>query len=95
MPQKTRRALVHIPLLIGTLLAIFTLIASVSAYTTPESIVASGKVYVSGITYDPAAFFSGDTGTVAFDVTNGNTDQGIVINHATFADQLSDFKLLS
>ncbi|MFA5222267.1 MAG: hypothetical protein WC391_08285, partial [Methanoregula sp.] len=63
MPQKTRRALVHIPLLIGTLLAIFTLIASVSAYTTPESIVASGKVYVSGITYDPAAFFSGDTGT--------------------------------
>ncbi|MFA5221867.1 MAG: hypothetical protein WC391_06255 [Methanoregula sp.] len=68
---------------------------AVSAYTTPESIVASGKVYVSGITYDPAAFFSGDTGTVAFDVTNGNTDQGIVINHATFADQLSDFKLLS
>jgi hypothetical protein len=68
---------------------------AVSAYTTPESIVASGKVYVSEVTYDPAAFFSGDTGTVTFDVTNGNTDQGIVINHATFADQLSDFKLLS
>ncbi len=67
----------------------------VSAYTTPESIVASGKVYVSAVTYDPAAFFSGDTGTVTFDVTNGNTDQGIVVNHATFVDPLSDFRLIS
>jgi len=31
-------------------------------YTTPESIVAADKVYVSGVTYDPAVFFPGGQG---------------------------------
>jgi hypothetical protein len=56
------------------------------AYETPESIVAAGKVYVANTTYDPTVFFSGDSGTVTFVVTNGNTDQGVVVNHATLSE---------
>ena len=52
-------------------------------YTTPESIVAADKVYVSGVTYDPAVFFPGDKGTLTIDVTNGNTATGVNVNHAT------------
>ena len=54
-------------------------------YTTPESIVAADKVYVSGATYDPAVFFPGDKGTLTVDVTNGNTVTGIVVNHASLS----------
>jgi hypothetical protein len=54
-------------------------------FTTPESIVAADKVYVSGATYDPAVFFPGDKGTLNIDVTNGNTVTGIVVNHATLS----------
>ncbi len=52
-------------------------------FTTPESIVAADKVYVSGITYDPAVFFPGDKGTLTVDITNGNTETGVNVNHAT------------
>jgi hypothetical protein len=72
-----------------------TMIAGTSAYETPESIVAAGKVYVSSVTYDPAVFFTGDVGTVTFEVTNGNTDQGVVVNHATFSDMNNNIKLIS
>jgi LPXTG-motif cell wall-anchored protein len=57
------------------------------AYATPESIVAAGKVYISNAEYDPGAFFSGDTGTVTIFVTNGNSNQSIVVNHATIGDK--------
>ena len=30
----------------------------------------------------PKAFFSGDTGTLTIAVTNGNSDKGVVVNHA-------------
>jgi len=63
------------------------LIGGTSAYGTPESIAAAGKVYISNVTYNPGVFFTGDTGTVSFEVTNGNTDQGVVVNHATYSDQ--------
>ncbi|MFA5269205.1 MAG: CARDB domain-containing protein [Methanoregula sp.] len=63
------------------------------AYTTPESIVASGNVYVSSVTIDPAVFFTGDEGTATFYVTNGNANQSIVVNHATFGDK--DIRLTS
>jgi len=66
-----------------------------SAYATPESIVAAGKVYVSSVTYDPAVFFTDDVGTVIFEVTNGNTDQGVVVNHATFSDINNNIRLTS
>jgi hypothetical protein len=58
-----------------------------SAYATPESIVAAGKVYISNIAYDPESFFTGDTGTVTIYVTNGNSNQSIVVNHATIGDK--------
>jgi hypothetical protein len=70
-------------------------IAVAGAYETPESIVAAGKVYISNISYDPGVFFSGDTGTATFVVTNGNTDQGVVVNHATFSDAENKFRLTS
>lgn len=63
------------------------------AYTTPESIVASGHVYVSRAVYDPAVFFTGDTGTVTVYVTNGNSNQSIVVNHARIGDK--DIRLTS
>jgi hypothetical protein len=56
------------------------------AYSTPESIVAAGKVYVSSATYDPAVFFPGDKGTLTVEVMNGNAvDTGISVNHATLS----------
>lgn len=57
----------------------------VTGYSTPESIVAADKVYVSGATYDPAVFFPGDKGTLSIEITNGNTDTGISINHAALS----------
>lgn len=68
-------------------------IGGTTAYVTPDSIVAAGNVYISNVTYDPGAFFTGDTGTVTFAVTNGNANQSIVANHATFGDK--NFQLTS
>jgi hypothetical protein len=82
------------PCLLAILL-IGSCIAAAGAFETPESIVAAGKVYVANTTYDPGVFFSGDTGTVTFLVTNGNTDQGVVVNHATFSDAENKFRLTS
>jgi hypothetical protein len=65
----------------------------VSAFSTPDSIVAASKVYISDVTYDPGAFFTGDTGTVTVSVTNGNNNQSSVVNHATFGDH--DIRLTS
>ena len=55
-------------------------------YTTPESIVAAGKVYISNVTIDPGVFFTDDKGTITFEVANGASEQGIVVNHATLSD---------
>ena len=63
------------------------------AYSTPESIVAAGNVYVSGVTMDPAVFITGDEGTATFYVTNGNANQSVTVNHATFGDK--DIRLTS
>lgn len=72
-----------------------TLTVATSAYGTPESIVAAGRVYISSVTYDPMVFFTDDVGTVTFEVTNGNTDQGVVVNHATFSDINNNIRLTS
>jgi hypothetical protein len=58
----------------------------VTAFQTPESIIAAGNVFVSNVTYDPGSFFTGDSGTVMVFVTNGNSDQSVVVNHATIGD---------
>ena len=62
-------------------------IGAVTAFQTPESIVAAGNVYVSNVTYDPGSFFTDDTGIVMVYVTNGNSDQSVVVNHVTIGDQ--------
>jgi hypothetical protein len=70
------------------LVLLFGIIPGVAfAYATPASIVAAGNVYVASTTYDPGAFFTGDTGTVTVYVTNGNSNQSIVVNHATIGDE--------
>ena len=68
-------------------------IPGATAYVTPDSIVAGGNVYISNVTYDPGTFFTGDSGTAMFSVTNGNANQSIVANHASFGDD--DFRLTS
>ncbi len=65
----------------------------VHAFQTPESIIAAGNVYVSNITYDPGTFFTEDTGTITVFVTNGNSDQSVVVNHVTIGDK--DITLLT
>ena len=74
-----------------TIICMFLLVGILSgialAYTTPESIVASGNVYISGTVYDPEVFFTGDSGTVTVYVTNGNSNQSVVVNHATIGDK--------
>jgi len=62
-------------------------IGAVTAFQTPESIVAAGNVYVSSVMYDPGSFFTGDAGTLTVYVTNGNSDQSVVVNHVTFGDK--------
>jgi hypothetical protein len=81
--MKTSR----IVILTCILLSLCTIIGTVSAYETPESIVAASKVYVSSVTFDPGAFFTDDTGTVTVAVTNGNDNLSSVVNHASFGDQ--------
>ncbi|PKL69702.1 MAG: hypothetical protein CVV30_09160 [Methanomicrobiales archaeon HGW-Methanomicrobiales-1] len=56
-------------------------------FTNPASIIAADKVYVSGVTYDPAVFFPGDRGTLTIDITNGNTVEGITVNHAIVSSE--------
>ena len=74
-------------LLIMLVAALGLLVLPVSAFETPESIVAASKVYVSNVVYDPGAFFPGDSGTVTVYVTNANTNQSAVVNHVSFGDQ--------
>jgi hypothetical protein len=62
-------------------------IGTVTAFQTPESIVAAGNVYVSNVSYDPGSFFTNDAGTVTVYVTNGNSDQSVVVNHVTIGDK--------
>ena len=62
-------------------------IGAVTAFQTPESIIAAGNVYVSNVTYDPGSFFTDNAGTVTVYVTNGNSDQSVVVNHVTFGDK--------
>ncbi|MFA5332183.1 MAG: CARDB domain-containing protein [Methanoregula sp.] len=85
--QEKIQRLVHTTGLFFILLVGFAFLCGAAwAYATPESIVATGNVYVSNVTYDPGAFFSGDSGTVTYTVTNGNANTSVVVNHATYTD---------
>ena len=75
-------------IILTALCLIFTTgIGAVTAFQTPESIVAAGNVYVSNITFDPGSFFTSDAGIVTVYVTNGNSDQSVVVNHVTIGDE--------
>jgi hypothetical protein len=84
--HKNNNGLMRILLFAGTLMAICLFVGTASALTTTESMAASAKVYVSNVTYDPGSMYDGDKATVGIKVTNGNTDTGIVINHAQLVD---------
>jgi len=64
-----------------------------SADLTQSQAPVTGKVFVSGTTFDPGVFFTGDKGTVTYVVTNSNTNTSVMLNHGTFSD--ADFQLLS
>jgi hypothetical protein len=70
------------------LLAVCSILGAVSAYETADTLTAASKVYVSGVTFEPTAFFSDDIGTATISVTNGNDQLSSVVNHATFGDQI-------
>jgi ribosomal protein S8 len=79
-----KKILVHSTIVLCLVLT--AVIGVATAYQTNASLTAAGKIYVSNVTYDPRVFFTDDIGTVTFEVANGNTDQGVVVNHATFSD---------
>ena len=74
-------------IILAIVLVFGTGISAVTAFETPESIIAAGNVYVSNVTYDPGTFFTGDSGTVMVYVTNSNTDTSVVVNHVTIGDE--------
>lgn len=78
-------------LLMAALLAVA---GEADALATPAEITAANNVYISNVTYDPGSFFTGDSGTVTVAVTNGNANQSIVANHATFGFE-NNFQLTS
>jgi len=81
-------------LLMGILLLLLSA-GTVSAYQTAESIEAASNVYISNVTYSPGSFYPGDEGVVTIRVTNGNTGQGVVVNHATLYDNTNTFMVTS
>jgi hypothetical protein len=76
------------------LVAVGFLVLPACAYTTPEGIAESGKVYTSAVQLDPGTLFSGDKCTITYYVTNGNANQSVAINHVTFGDS-KDISLIS
>ncbi|MDP2796286.1 MAG: hypothetical protein Q8N94_02085 [Methanoregula sp.] len=84
--HKNRTGSMQILLFAGTLLAICTLIGTVSAIATTDSVAAAAKVYVSNVTNDPGSMYDGDKGIIHITITNGNTDTAIIVNHAQLTD---------
>src|SRR5208282_2100706 len=68
------------------LVTIGILVLPANADATTDAIQAANNVYVSNYTIDPAVLFTGDTATATFYVTNGNANQSVMVNHATFGD---------
>ena len=68
------------------LVTIGILVLPVCGDSTLDTIQAANNVYVSNYTLDPAVLFAGDTATATFYVTNGNANQSVMVNHATFGD---------
>jgi len=75
---------------IFTIPVIFLLLSAltgvVSADLTQIMSPVTGKVFVSGVTLDPAVFFTGDRGTITYTVINSNTNTSVMLNHGRFYD---------
>ncbi|MFZ0006068.1 MAG: hypothetical protein WAK45_09355, partial [Methanoregula sp.] len=80
MPRSAYVVLVFLFLAMGFLI----LPANADAIT--DAVQAANNVYLSNYTLDPAVLFTGDTATATFYVTNGNANQSVMVNHATFGD---------
>ncbi len=79
---------------LAALLGLSLVMGVACAETTPEYLTTLGRnLYISSIISDPTAFFSGDKGTVTVYVANGNANQSVSVNHASFGD--NDFKCIS
>jgi hypothetical protein len=87
------RSRVQLGIFLVALICLGALIGAAGAMQTPDSIAADGNVYISNVSYDPSVFFTGDSGTVTFSVTNGNSNTSMIVNHATFGDK--DIQLTS
>jgi hypothetical protein len=74
--------------LLGIFLIVFATLGFliIPAGAAGESISTNSKVYVDSITLDPEVLFTGDKGTATFYVSNGNANESVVLNHATFGD---------
>jgi hypothetical protein len=72
--------------LLFLLIAIGFLVLPTSADAITDAVSAANNVYVSNYTIDPAVLFTGDTATATFYVTNGNANESVMVNHATFGD---------
>ncbi len=74
----------------GTVFLAFLLLCALaggaSADLTQSMSPITGKVFVSDVTFDPAVFFTGDTGTATYTVINSNTNTSVMLNHGTFYD---------
>ncbi len=74
-------------------LAIGFLVIPANADAITQAVQAANNVYLSNYTLDPAVLFTGDTATATFYVTNGNANESVMVNHATFGDD--DIHLIS
>jgi LPXTG-motif cell wall-anchored protein len=86
--KKTSPGLPHSTyvVLLFLIIAIGFLVLPASADAITDAVQVANNVYVSNYTIDPAVLFTGDTATATFYVTNGNANQSVMVNHATFGD---------
>ena len=69
-------------------------ITGVASADLPQTVYpVTGKVFVSSTSFDPAVFFTGDKGTVTYEIFNSNTNSSVILNHGTFYEK--DMQLLS
>lgn len=89
-----RSAVTWLGMLLAALIGTSLIAGAVSAETPSDPFgTTSTSLYVSGMTYDPAVFFTNDRGTVEVFITNGNANQTVTVNHASFGDK--DIRLTS
>lgn len=84
--KKTIRSPLQWCILVLAVLAGASLFVSAAYADTGPDASAGSNVYVSSMSYNPAVFFTGDKGTFTAYITNGNANQTVSVNHASFGD---------